>query len=295
MDRLKKTVEISKRFFCFYALLNIAGYKPERLKINPVRTKTLSFLNKNISPDDIEKIKKVINKKGVEKETWFPYRTYILCHGDPPKFTEKSSFWKEKIDNHSAKEFEREIKIFWKKYKINNLWLSVKKYYKNVDKKCALNTTKAINISLKYLKIAENKLSFKEFIVIPNFLEEYNRAVGPKIDKTAYAILGPSEKGFAFPLQRIQHEFLHSIINPLIAEIYKDKIDSKKLSQLREGFVHGIVLKTNKENMKYYANKLKKLQGMNYNIDKIILFLKKLEQSNKDFKGFLEENQKSVL
>ncbi|MBD3282243.1 MAG: hypothetical protein GF387_01390, partial [Candidatus Portnoybacteria bacterium] len=280
---IKIKVETSKRIFCFYALLNFLGYDPEILPTNTVRKKARLFLKESLADhkEKFNKVKNLIEKKEASKEFWFPLRTWILCHGQPPEFKEVSPYWKNFMNIELGGFFEKEIKEFWKVSQLPHLWKTLRVNYAKVKEDCYYNAKKSVEGSLNYLKIKD--FNFNKFVVIPNFLEEYNRGIGPKIDNVAYAILGPSKEG-GFPIQRIEHEFLHSIINPITKDLLHNQVSKKELSIIREGLIHAIVLRLNKSNKKYYGRREKKLkESGNY---KFVVFLKKYEEQKNSFKDF---------
>ena len=290
---IKIKVEISKRFFCFYALLNILGYDPEISPVNPLRRKVRIFLKSNLSKseDSLINIKNLIKRLDINKEFWFPLRNWILCHDQPPLFKELSPYWKNFLSTQIGEKFSRELKHFWKINRLASLWKIVKNDYLKIKKQCYFNAKIATKNSLSYLRLKNKEIDFKKFIVIPNFLDEYNRGIGPKINDTAYAILGPSKSNDVFPMQRIQHEFLHSLLNPITRKLLGNRVSKSKLSFIRESLIHAMVLRTNKSNQQYYQKKLKQLKKSKFkNIETTIDFLKNYEAQQKDFKTFLAKN-----
>ncbi len=290
---LQIKIEISKRIFCFYALLNVLGYNPEIRPVNPVRRKVRAFL-KNIiikSKSDLTGLKELINQPNISKEFWFPLRTWTLCHSQPPFFKELSSYWKNFIDDQMGEVFGRELKNFWKISKLGSLWGTVKNDYLKIRKQCFSNAEIAVKNSLSYLRFKDKELNFKKFIIIPNFLDEYNRGIAPKINDTAYTILGPSKDKNIFPIQRIQHEFLHSLINPITQKVLGNRVLKPELSFIRESLIHAMVLRINKLNRKYYQKKIKMLKKSKFkDIEKTIAFLKRYEAQQKDFATFFLRN-----
>lgn len=290
---IKIKVEISKRVFCFYALLNVLGYDPEILPVNPLRRKVRIFLKRALtkSKNDLINIKKLTKQPNIRKEFWFPLRNWILCHDQPPLFKELSPYWKNFLTAQAGEEFDRELKRFWKTDKLVSLWKIVKNDYLKIKKRCYFNARIAVKNSLNYLRLKNKEINFKKFIVIPNFLDEYNRGIGPKINDTAYAILGPSKNDDAFPIQRIQHEFLHSLVNPITQKSLGNWVSKTKLSFIRESLIHAIVLRTNKSDQRYYQKRLNRLKKSKFkDIETTIGFLKNYETQQKDFKTFLAKN-----
>lgn len=292
--KLQIKIEASKRFFCFYALLNVLGYNPETLPAHPIRRKTRIFLKRALagSENDLSDIKKMIERPDIGKEFWFPLRNWVLCHGEPPLFRESSPYWNNFLDAPTGEKFGRELKYLWKAGRLASLWATVKIAYSKAGGKCLRNTRTAVKTSLEYLHFENKKLDFEKFVVIPNFLDEYNRGIGPKIGGTAYAILGPSKGADAFPLQRIQHEFLHSLVNPITLEILGSRISKPELSSVRELLIQAMVLRLNSSDAEYYRKKMERLKNSGFkDIDKAIDFLKNYERQKDNFEAFLSRNK----
>lgn len=289
---LQIKIEISKRIFCFYALLNVSGYNPKIYPVHPVRRKARIFLKRILaeSKNDLDNFKKLMNRPDISKEFWFPLRNWILCHEQPPLFKESLPYWKNFLDVQIGEEFNQKIKNFWKTGRLSYLWGIVKNDYLKINKRCFYNAEIAVKNSLKYLRLENKKLDFKKFIVIPNFLDEYNRGIGPKINDAAYAILGPSRGIDAFPMKRIQHEFLHSLINPITQKVLGNRVSKPELSSIRELLIQAIILRINKYNVKYYQKKLKRLRESKFKIDKVIDFLENYEMQRENFETFLSKN-----
>jgi len=292
-NTIQVKIEISKRIFCFYALLNALGYDPESFSVNPVRQKVRDFLKHTLAKSETELvgIKNLIKEPNISKEYYFPLRTWVLCHGEPPTLKELTPYWKKFLDAKTGKQFCQWLNCFYKIGQVEIIWKTTRNDYQKIEKQCYAAAKGAVDMSLDYFRFKNKEIGFKEFIIIPNFLEEYGRGIGPKINDTAYAILGPSNTEDIFPIQRIEHEFLHSLINPITKEVFDDQIPWSQLSHIRESLIRAIVLRLNKSNKNYYQKKLERLKESEYkDIDKTIEFLERYEKQQKDFKAFFVQN-----
>ena len=293
---MKIKIEISKRIFLFYVMLNAIGYNQKIRPIYIIRKKIRNFLKKLSKKNDFGHTQKILNYQNLNKEFWFPFRTWILCHKQPPNFKEINSIWKKYLDEKTSYEFKAECLYFWEKLNIKSFWNEIYKEYLKIHNKCLAETKFGVKLAISYLRLSNKNININQFIVIPNFLDEYHRGLGPLIDKTAYAILGPSpDKNNQFPSQRIMHEFLHAIINPLTKKIFNAEITNKELSIIREYLIHAIVLRSNKTDKKYYNKKIKLLKKQYFkNIKKIILILEKYEAQKENFNDFLLRDKDSI-
>jgi len=288
-------IELSQRIFCFYALLNAGGYDPELPRVHPVRKKVRAFIEKNFPGSFCSRVKNLLKKRGVAKEYWFPYRTWVLCHGQPPAFSELSPYWKNVLGESDARELEETMRIGWKEVGIARVWKDVEGTYRAVEGLCYRHARQAVNISNTYLRMSKGQAAFHTFTIIPNFLEEYHRGIGPMIGKTAYAILGPSSSlTDRYPIQRIQHELLHPIVNPLVKNVFV-AMTMRELSVIRETIIQGIVLRSHVSDLHYVQKKCKLLheQGIE-GIDAILSMLEWYEQSRESFPHFLEKRGEQI-
>ena len=192
--------------------------------------------------------------------------------------------------------FKTECLNFWNKGGVKLFWEQIKKEYFQINNIVLAEAKSAIKLMKAYLRLSNQNINIHQFIVIPNFLDEYHRGIGPVINKTAYAILGPSsDDKNPFPIQRIMHEFLHAIINPLTKKIFENEITKQELSIIREYLIHAIVLRLNKTDKKYYYKKMKLLERQYFkNIKKVILILEKYETQKENFDDFLSNNKNLI-
>lgn len=281
-------IELSERMFCFYTLLNSGGYLPERGEVHPVRARVIATIQDRFTDTIANVVRAFLENPEKAREYWHPYRTWVLCHGQPPQFPPLSEYWKKFLGDDEGGRLGTTLKTIWSDHGIAELWEREKNEYQRAEERCRENAQHAVRLSLKYLRISTDEIPFKTFVVMPNFLDEYNRAIGPFIENTAYALMGPSpDESNPFPEERIQHEFLHSIVNPLSGEIFSES-SSREKSKLREMLIHGIVLRTHQENLDYMARKRERLSRKNMDMGAILTALAYYESSEKGFREFLE-------
>lgn len=286
-------IELSKRIFCFYALLNAGGYSPEK-EIHPVRERTLLFIQERLPREFMGAAREFLAKPETAREYWFPYRTWTLCHGEPPQFEERAVRWKNFLGDEVGENLKNFLVKLWIEYDTAELWEQEKNEYARVKPFCNRNARQAVRISLDYLRLNEQELPFAQFIVIPNFLDEYHRGIGPLIEDTAYALLGPSpDPNDPFPEERIQHEFLHSTVNAKVGEIFSGATDGEK-SKLREMLVHSIVLQTHANHREYFERKHTHLLKKNIDVMPLLSILEQYENMEGNFYEFLRARAEQI-
>lgn len=287
-SRIKIEVEISKRFFCLYALLNLIGYDPEKQEVNVIRKRARKYLEKYKA--EFADFKKAVEENNLGREYYFPLRTWILYHGQPPQFSQINSDWKNYIQPEMGRLLENKLKYLWKRAALGRYWNKIKGNYTQKKARIIKNANIAVKKSIAYLRIKNVDIS--KFIVIPNYLEEYNRGLGPKIGKTSYALIGLQRIGEPFNIKIIQHELLHSIINPLTTAVFLKEITSKELSKVREYIIRSIVLRSNREDQSFYKKRIKTYEEKGYpNIKKVLSWLEEFETEKIDFSQYFKKNK----
>jgi hypothetical protein len=254
----------NKCIFFLYAALNACGYDQEnRLAMHPVRVKTREWVSAH-NPD--------IGELRAMVEAQQPKHWYLLIHellGDSA--TERVTGFGEALDK------------FVQTTELEKLWQEVLPEYEVVVTQVQADGVTAAAEVERYLRMVE--LGVDELIIIPNLLDKYYSGIGPKIGRTAYAILGPSEDGINPP--RIQHELLHSIINPLTEDE-----NPEKRSRLREYLIRAMILRLNVEDAKYYTSRRAKhlVQGYKF-LDAFLSWLDRFERSERPFDMYLKETK----
>jgi len=206
-----------KRIFTLFCLLNVCGYDEENnpQRMHPLRIEIRKHLKqtREIDPSTLNLIKKIHRSKLVQ---------WVLHRNKPPSFKKKLKRWYGSIPENEFVSFEDGLKKFYIKNKIGRLWM---KYRSNYDLEIKKYKPKTEKMLLNLIKVLHLKRIPKRIILIPNLLDSYKRGTGKKIGQTAYIIFGPSEKEPNLGL--IQHEFLHSVIDPLFTKAKIEKIVSE--------------------------------------------------------------------
>jgi len=275
--KIKIKAVADKRIFCLYLALNATVYNKENAKtMHSVRLKMRDYLNnKDLSLKDLEQL----FAKHPE-EFYYRFRDWILSHSNPPEFKEINNFWKRN-NPKDLDGLEELLRNFWNQAEIEKLWEESIPKYESAIKESQKNGEIAVEQVMNYLNIDD--WNIEELIIIPNLLDSYNIGLGPTINKTTYAILGPSQNGFSAP--RIEHELLHSIINPLTEDFNR-----QNRSKLREYIIRAMVLRLNKDNQKYYNSSKQQLINKGYiYINDFLDNLETFENSKQPFDKYIKQ------
>jgi len=254
----------NENIFFLYAALNACGYDRENAKeMHSVRMKVREGMAQKHPV--VDKLMEILENNAGNNY-------YLLLHeilGDSAT---------ERVGN-----FREVLGGFVEEVGLKELWHQVLPEYEAVTVRTQQNGEIAAKAVEQYLQMPE--LGVNELIIIPNFLDSYDAGIGPKVDRTAYAILGPSESGMS--VSRIQHELLHSIINPLTEDY-----DLMKRSRLREYIIRAMVLRLNKDNSEYYTTRRKSHLAQGYGrLDDFLVWLEDFEKSGQPFNAYLRETR----
>lgn len=175
-------------------------------KISNISKEVSSFLSKKKIPS-VSRLKKFFKKQ-------HPYYfvNWVLQHSDPPQFKRLYRKWGGELSLKWYKGFGKFLRRFYFEADIAQLW---ERYQETYSKEIGRYRKKSFSIiqkALIYLRI--KKTPFKKIVFIPNLLDKIGAGYGPTVHKKAYIIFGPSKTNIN--TQLICHEFLHSIINPLV-------------------------------------------------------------------------------
>lgn len=213
---LKKKIRFENdiRLFTLYAFMNYTGYNGDSniSEFSDVRNKVMDDLNKiNLKLSD--------NKYYTNKNVQFSYyKNALRDMGSPPSFN---------IIGHrgntldSLSDLQESLKEFYLKADIETLYTKYKPIYNSELKKIEDKSLAAIVLINNYLKIDNEDIP--NINIELNLLEAYDKNTSfSLIDKysgNAVITLGPSKDQYA---QRVVHEYLHCIINPIVDNLQGD-------------------------------------------------------------------------
>lgn len=291
MNKLPIVFKLEKEIFYLFSFLNSAGYDEENNPrgMHPLRKSIRRRLKNTLKINHYSSLKYLLSKKHQGQFVmWLLWKKY----GARESF---NAFLKQ--DLAFFRKFGRLFQRFVDAEEKNLLWSEAKKIYSKDKKNRYKKIVKELNSLMKVLNVDFSILNLNKINIIPNFLDAYNRGYGPKIGKTAFIIYGPLKNG-NFGL--IRHEFLHSVVNPLIVNnnIFVKKTEKflkcrsistrfKKIGYsnwpviIEEHLVRAIDIKTRRLKFKEKRNLLKREKGKGFAcIEKIYTKLRKDYKKN---------------
>lgn len=309
MTKLPVVFKLEKEIFYLFSFLNLTGYDEENNPggMHPLRKIIRKRLKNTLKINRYSSLKYFLSKKHQGQfVVWLLWRKYeagelfnTFLKKDLPLFRKFDGLFQKFVDIE-----EKSL-----------LWSEAKKFYFKEKEKRYQKIIRELNNLMEILNIDFNVLNLNKIIVVPNFLDAYNRGYGPKIGKTAFIVYGPL-KNKKFSLLR--HEFLHSVVKPLITNnsIFLKKTEKllkrqpistrfKKIGYsnwpviIEEHIVRAFDIKTSQLNSKEKIKLLKREKGKGFiYIEKIYANLKKDYKKNElldIFKNILDNIDKFVL
>jgi len=223
MKKLPIIFKLNEEIFYLFSFLNLIGYDEED---NPEGMHSLRKFVRQRSKNIVQTNRYSLLKRYLSKKHQGQFVVWLLCKKYSPreltnKFSKQDLLFFQKFNNLFQKFISREKK--------NLFWSEAKKVYLAEKKNNYQRIIEELNNLMKVLNVDFNVSDLKKIVILPNFLDGYNRGYGPKIGKTAFIVYGPL-KGEDFRL--IRHEFLHSVVDPLILS------NEAFLADLRRLFKH---------------------------------------------------------
>lgn len=172
-----------------------------------------------LDPSVTEEVRNYIRSRGFSEGDFCEYSLLLSA---PPEFTKKYAT----IDpippvRIPIGDFHKVLGRFYREADIHSLWLDYLPKYERQAERYRGKASGYIAEVLDFLRepLPENEGSI---VLIPNLLQKKGSGYGVLLDGVSYMIVGPSTSK-----ETIQHEFLHTIVNPLtrehIALIYRAK------------------------------------------------------------------------
>ncbi|MHC4088268.1 MAG: hypothetical protein ACYSU5_24145 [Planctomycetota bacterium] len=215
-----------RRIFATMAFMNALGYDTEAQgkQMHPARLRLRRFLKDKVSehPEQFRKWKKFYDKANLHN---FHYQDFALS------LTADYPFKRIRPDRelgypYTAQrlaDFPAVLNEFWKTCDLNTIWDQVKPIYlEEIHKYNFDRMEHQLTFLWDYLRMERSDRFV--FITIPNLLEQHYNAIGAQYENYYYMVESPGAGSHALNL----HEYLHSIINPMVKACYdfqREKLD----------------------------------------------------------------------
>ena len=207
-----------RRIFSVMAFMNACGYDEQisGKQMHPVRVLVRNEIQSRITdhPEAFQKWKRFYEKVGLGS---FHYLDFALSLNDsyPFKRIRPDSELGYPVTARKLAGFPAMLNEFWITLEMDQIWNEVKpEYLKEIKKYDFDKMARQLVFVWDYLKLERND-SFT-FVSVPNLLDRYYHAIGAQYENYWYMVESPGAGSRALNV----HEYLHSIINPLVESNY---------------------------------------------------------------------------
>ncbi len=215
-----------RRIFATMAFMNAMGYDAEArgMRMHPARLRLRRFLKDKASvyPEQFRRWRKFYQKANLHN---FHYQDFALSlSADYPfKRIRPDRELGYPFTAQRLADFPMVLNEFWKTCELNLIWAQVKPdYIEEIAKYDFEKMEYQLEFLWNYLRM-ERQDRFV-FVTIPNLIERHYTAIGAQYENYYYMVESPGAGSHALNI----HEYLHSIINPMIKACYnfqRQKLD----------------------------------------------------------------------
>ncbi|UCG57423.1 MAG: hypothetical protein JSU70_21470 [Phycisphaerales bacterium] len=221
-----------RREFVVMAFRNAVGYdnEAEGQQMHPVRVKVRRMIAENLA-NHPEKLKAWRRYNRTRKLQSFQYQDYALslCADYPFRRIRPDG---ELGYRHTAailKDFPDVLNDFWVTVQLDKVWNEVKAdYIAEINKYDFAKMQRQMAFLWEYLRM--ERRDTLTLVNVPNLLETHFHAIGARYENYYYTVESPGAHAYGLNV----HEYLHSIVNPLV-QAATDGSDEKLLAYYKAG------------------------------------------------------------
>lgn len=208
-----------RRVFAVMAFMNACGYDEEAKdeQMHPVRLRVREILKEKAAayPQQFQRWKKYYERAALAN---FLYLDYCLS------LSAEYPFERIRPDSELGYRFTAQrlagfpavLNEFWEAADLNAVWAEVKpSYLDEIQKYDFAKMKRQLAFVWDYIRL-ERRDKFV-FVSVPNFLDTYAHAIGAQYEDYWYMVESPGAIGHGLNV----HEYLHSIVNPMVEACYR--------------------------------------------------------------------------
>lgn len=220
-----------RRIFAAMAFLNAAGYDEELqgFTLHPVRVKVRQELARRLAnqPEKLETYRTYYREVIVKGVPLFAYKSYVLSlSADYP-------FRRIRPDQElgypytagALRDLPQMLNDFWVTTGLDNLWEQVKPdYLAEIRRYDVGKMQREMAFLWEYFRMPRGDAS-AVIVQVPDLLDHHLGAMGAGYEAYRYSVDNPGSNDYSLNV----HEYLHSIINPLVQtnyERFRAKLDA---------------------------------------------------------------------
>ena len=210
-----------RRIFAVMAFANVMGYdnEAEGQQMHPVRIKVRKILSDNLV-DYPKKVKAWRQYYETRKLAIFQYQNYALSLSAdwPFRRIRPDSELGYSVTAKRLKDFPAILNDFCLTAKLDDVWDNVKAGYVAEIKRYNIDGMQhQMDFLWKYLRMERHDTLI--LVNVPNLLDTHYHAIGARFENYYYTVESPGSHAYSLNI----HEYLHSIVNPLVIAT---KVDS---------------------------------------------------------------------
>ncbi len=222
----KIIIRNDETLFTTFAFITIGSFhEVDREKMNPLKEFVWRKLEKNLSPEYLERIRQECET--FQKDRMFEYNATMLAinSSSPPEIRFLKRELVDHLQDKGEDRIQRALKTFqglerlpelltefYQKANIQELYEECQPWYNDAINKYQEKVTSLLSRALEYLKMSEEEvhLVVEKIVIIPNLIGPRGSAMGPIWKNIKYDIHSPWESVSWSP-----HEFIHEMVAPL--------------------------------------------------------------------------------
>jgi len=203
-----------RRVFAVMAFVNVVGYdnEAEGRQMHPVRIKVRKLLSDNLAGHP-KKVKAWRQYYETRKLAIFQYQDYALSLSADWQFRRirPDSELGYSVTAERLKDFPDVLNDFCLTGKLDEVWEEVKAdYIAEINKYNMDGMQHQMDFLWKYLRM--ERRDTLTLVNVPNLLEAHYHAIGARYEDYYYTVESPGSHAYGLNI----HEYLHSIVNPLV-------------------------------------------------------------------------------
>jgi hypothetical protein len=210
-----------RRVFAVMAFMNACGYDEEAEKnkqMHPVRLRVRDILKEKAAahPQQFRKWKKYYDKAALVNFLYLDY-SLSLSSDYPFERIRPNSELGYHFTAQRLSGFPAVLNDFWETADLNAVWAEVKPdYIEEIHKYDFAKMKRQLGFVWEYMRM-DRRDQFV-FVSVPNLLDMYGHAIGAQYEDYWYMVEGPGAVRHCLNV----HEYLHSIVNPIVDACYRD-------------------------------------------------------------------------
>jgi len=209
------------RVFAVMAALNLAGFDLDADSLNPESVRALVRRRlANVNPElksRLTEFRRTHDTEQDPRQSQAKYISFALLLNAPPHFAMTSSSDELPPDARPLIGFESLVAELWRTGGLERLWEELKPQYLHEVESYRPLIREMIVSTLRYFHTEARVSLDRKVTFIPDLLNGYGVMNARNIGHDYMLVVGPS-KGDEKPMRSVRHEYLHFLVDPLIAK-----------------------------------------------------------------------------